>query len=184
MKKINALLLIGCLFFLASTAFSAETAWEKTIDNMVKNNIAWTYWFNPVSGGPRVTTLQPNTEYLMTFYLRNKGTEVFFEEIQVRLVSKGKNQRINFYTFCPPPTGPIGVPCDSELTQRLHFSFNNVRAEGTGDNYRFKVIRVKTVFTGGPLSQGATTTVKPILFHTGIYGHVRPIGHTWKNALW
>jgi hypothetical protein len=146
-----------------------ETQWELQMDDMVNKNIKYTFDIYDLTDNV-VNSIAAGVKYRMVFQIENLGTEVHFEKVNARLVELDHNSPIKFYS---------DKTCANQVP-RISLDFANLGGAGSGLDSQKKDVFFEATrnVTRVPYNGSITTP----LFSIGIYGIVRPEGHSWTTA--
>ncbi|NJO90214.1 MAG: hypothetical protein HC831_15670 [Chloroflexia bacterium] len=139
----------------------ADTHWEKTIDEMVDKNtdVYLSVFSNENQVIPAGDTLVRDHDYLMRFYVKNKGSEVRFTKLQARLTLK----KISNVVLFTDDTYSVNA-------SRIVLNWTDV---GAGE------------WRSGVAYFRVTKDMKDAnIVHYGLYAVVEPEGHHWGTLNW
>ena len=149
---------------------SIDTEWEQRIDAMVKSTISFQWSVYPHPGDEVVRTVEAGGKYRLQCRIRNIGSEVHFDRVQVRLVPCAPTR------FGEAPQPPFQFYDDRTCrkhVERIDFDFEDV-PPGAGREFSVYFVANVTASNEGTLTP----------FEVGIYGQVRPVGHDWRSQRW
>jgi hypothetical protein len=147
-----------------------DTEWERTIDAMVQSTISFQWAVYPFPGDQAVRTIEAGGKYRLQCRIRNKGSEVHFDRVQVRIVACTPT------SFGEAPQPPFQFHSDDTFQKQIErkdFDFEGV-APGAGREFSMYFVSNVTASNKGGLTP----------FEVGIYAQVRPEGHDWRTERW